>query len=108
MGIIQAPSKADNCNPSDHYEIPAQSIYKFDDILTSTILGNPNCRVYLYGLNNSGDLVKLGSYGLVGDRIHIYSAVWGYSDEMYGQVYFPDTDFWAWLPFENVWEESDI
>ena len=101
--ITQTPSQANNCNPASYYKIPGQGITRLDRILTGNIVGNSNCRVYLYGFNNSGDLVKLNSYGLVGDRVELYSAVWGYGDDMYYQVYFPSSNFWAWIPEMYVW-----
>lgn len=104
--ITQTPSKADNCNPASYHKIPGQGITRLDRILTGNIVGNSNCRVYLYGFNNSGDLVKLSSYGLAGNRVELYSTVWGYGDDMYYQVYFPDSDYWAWIPEMYVWVDE--
>ena len=71
---------------------------------TKSNLRNVGCRVYLYGFNDSGDLVKLNSYGVVGDRVQFYSLVLGVlgHEGWYYQVYFPKTRFWAWLPRRHL------
>lgn len=91
-----------NCSPEAYYGAFGPSKRdRIDPILTATIIGDPNCRVYLYGFNNNGDLVKLNSYGVVGDRVEVYSLAYGRGScnfMQYFQVYFPKTRFWAWLP----------
>ena len=96
-----------NCSPANYYKLPGQGVAKLEPIIVATIIGNSNCRVYLYGFNNSGDLVKLNSYGVVGDRVELYSVVWGYGGEPYYQVYFPNTRLWAWLPETYLWPDND-
>jgi hypothetical protein len=106
-GNVPVLAYDNNCSPVSYYKLPGQGVAKLEPIITATIVGNSNCRVYLYGFNNSGDLVKLNNYGVVGDKVEIYSVVWGYEGEPYYQIYFPNTRFWAWLPETYLWPDND-
>jgi hypothetical protein len=104
-GIAPGLARADNCDPVTVYLVPGQGIRELETVLKARIVGNPDCRVYLYAVPGDETLTLTDSYGLVGDEIHLYGLVVGYSNRVFYQVYFPSSGHWAWLPEEYVFVE---
>lgn len=102
---ISAPvalAETNNCTPANAYK-PGVATTTFDEVYAATLAGDAECVIPLYSPSDSGDLmVRLESYGLVGDSVHLYqvSSTIGGQDLFY-QVYFPETEYWAWVP--AVW-----
>lgn len=103
--VLPVQAQADNCNAPSRYATPPQTVEFDDDDFPAVLVGNPNCRVYLYNLASNGNLVKSSSYGLVGDVVRLRGVIYlfdGSDYETFVRVYFPGSNTFGWLPATAV------